>query len=51
MRMSKQGGHVIRAGVHIYIDMFVDGKKFESYFSDQLTFQTFTVGLLVEFID
>ena len=31
--------------------MFVDKKKFESLFSDGLTFQTFTVGLLVEFID
>ena len=32
------GGYVIGAGVHIYIYMFVDKKKFESYFSDRLTF-------------
>ena len=31
-----------------YIGMFVDQKMFELYFSN---FQTFTVGLLVEFID
>ena len=37
---SASGGKVIRAGVHIYICiyMFVDKKKFESYFSDRLTF-------------
>ena len=42
---QRERGKVIRAGVHIY--MFVDKKKFESYFSDRLTF----LGLLVEFID
>ena len=35
----------------IYIYMFVSKNKFESYFSDRLTFQTFTVRFLVEFID
>ena len=29
---------MIEAGVHIYIYMFVDKKKFESYFSDRLNF-------------
>ena len=37
---SASGVKVIGAGVHIiiYIYMFVDEKKFESYFSDRLTF-------------
>ena len=35
---SVSGGKVIRAGVRIYIYMFVVEKIFESYFSDRLTF-------------
>ena len=44
---------MIGAGVHNYVGIYnACGQKiFELYFSDQLFFQTFTVGLLVEFID
>ena len=31
-------GKVISVGVHVYIYMFVDQKKLESYFSNQFTF-------------
>ena len=31
---ARAGGHVIGAGIHIYIHV----KKFESYFSDRLNF-------------
>ena len=49
---QRERGKVIDRGVHIYIYICVCGrKKFESYFRDRLTFQTLTVGLLVEFID
>ena len=34
----RAGGYVISGLVSIYICMFVDKKKFESYFSDRLTF-------------
>ena len=31
---QREQGKVIGVGVHIYVYMFVDQKKFESYFSD-----------------
>ena len=49
-RTSEQS-KVIGVGVHIYVYIYVCGpKKFESYFSIDSPFQTFAVGLLVEFI-
>ena len=50
--MQREWGKVIGVGVHIYVYMFVDQKKKlnRTLVIDSL-FQTFAVGLLVEFID
>ena len=50
---STTGGKVIGVGVHIYICiyMFVDKKKLNRTLAIDSPFQTFTVELLVEFID
>ena len=50
---QREQGKVISVGVYtVYISvyMFVD-QKIELYLTIDLPFQTFTVGLLVEFID
>ena len=50
---QRERGKVIDRGVHIYIYIYVCGRK--KYFNRTLEidspFQTLTVGLLVEFID
>ena len=51
---AQAGGYVVGAGVHIYIYlyvyMFVDEKNLNRTLAID-PFQTFAVGLLVEFID
>ena len=47
----RAGGYVIGAGVHIYIYMFEVQKKLNRTLAIDSPFQTFTVGLLVEFIE
>ena len=42
---------MISVGVHMYIHVFVDKKKFESYFSDDSPFKIFVVRFLVKFIN
>ena len=52
-RACASRGYVIGSGVHIYIYIYVCGRK--TYLNRTLVidspFQTFAVGLLVEFID
>ena len=53
LHAQRKRGKVIGVGVLIlYTTVYVCGpKKIELYFSDHSPFQTFAVGLLVEFID
>ena len=49
---QREWGKVIGRGVHIYIYMLVNGKKkLNRTVEIDSPFQTFAVGLLVEFID
>ena len=50
---ARAGGYVIGAGVHIYVGryMFVDKKSLNRTLAIDSPFQTFAVGLFVEFID
>ena len=47
------GVHIYNIYIHVYNICCVCGQKniLESYFNDPVTFQTFAVGLLVEWID
>ena len=48
---QRERGKVIGLGVLIYIYMFVDKKNLNRTLAIDLPFQTFAVGLVVEFID
>ena len=45
------GGNVFRAGVHIYIHIHMFVEELNRTLAIDSPFQTFAVGLLVEFID
>ena len=49
--MQRKRGKVIGVGVHIYVYMFVDVKYLNRTLEIDSPFQTFAVGLLVEFRD
>ena len=49
--VQRERDKVIGVGVHICIYMFVDKKNLNCTSAIDSLFQTFTVGLLVEFID
>ena len=48
---QRERGKVIGVGVLIYIYMFVDKKNLNRTLAIDSPFQTYAVGLLVEFID
>ena len=48
---QRERGKVIGLGVVVYIYMFVVKKNLNRTLAIDLPFQTFAVGLLVEFID
>ena len=53
LHAQRERGKVIGRGVHIYIYIYVCGRKKNLYRTLEIDspFQTLTVGLLVEFID